>query len=1023
MTKKNLLKCLTLSAMLAVGISATTSCSILPQGDAGVDGKTPYIGENGNWWLGETDTGVSAQGTNGEQGEKGDKGDTGEQGPKGEKGDTGDTGAKGDKGYKGDAGEDGVDGDTPYIGENGNWWIGTGDDAYDTGIASKEDSYINVINLFDVYDNANMSKVTVTLDKIQVKPGETFTVTFTNPLDTDHEMLTAININDVWYSLSNEGQQKPWEMKFSFTATQEFLQRGNGSIQLKAARFTSSEDYCVSLLVEAFNEHYKNDTFVALINEDIDFDVKSVSELSFQEVNNSKYGNHSYNKENGYSDFYDTTLRNMAASTILDFVTVTLKSTTVSATEKVAKTDDLIDTMLHDCDVRYGTIPSNKIDLSISLLEEAKLTAYNQVKSDLYSNEVSEYNAKNAYPYYNTEVEYYNYDWCETEYAPLRSNYQTEQDVEYLLNNAKEIIDSKEQLDTICWTIYKKDGKDADRTESSFYVSERLRNELYLSINTLYQKVTSKDPDFQKDLIPGNGYVTGRYKIDQVAGYDPLIDERIDEDGAEKQTTEYNLSIKTMQNKYLNSEDAPKLPYDIATSLLKEYATTTFTSSNEVKAIVEEQEDASVEGSLAGSIDAIREYVADKVLDEYIAEIDTAYLGDEDGVKTLSEQAAVVTKASVTSRVKDWLDKVDSNGNYVNRTSFICDYFTTFGKEVLEADDIDEDDYESIAYVWYSQTYTGQKYAGLVGCIEDSLTDKNQYNWITDSFVQYRLDKAKEEDLAMVTARINEIYANDPVYAQFEELECLDKVGLFDEEGNIVANISMDNFLWKYDSLAKDYIRNDNSIKAVISEFNLILAHCTDISVITMNEVKAYGCEFAYYYVDRAHANACNTYFREFENSDLLSNMGEYVVVGDVKEFKTYFGKSGVTKRYDNESTTYTTWSSASYVYDYFMGRRDLANTITGINQILKNILGGIKDAFDAIEKDLAGLVAVGNDQQRELEGLCRYVVEFNDKIQTEEGYKEFLERLANLKENLTDGSTLPEATEEQGTPLPVTPD
>ena len=27
------------------------------------DGETPYIGENGNWWIGETDTGVSAGGT------------------------------------------------------------------------------------------------------------------------------------------------------------------------------------------------------------------------------------------------------------------------------------------------------------------------------------------------------------------------------------------------------------------------------------------------------------------------------------------------------------------------------------------------------------------------------------------------------------------------------------------------------------------------------------------------------------------------------------------------------------------------------------------------------------------------------------------------------------------------------------------------------------------------------------------------------------------------------------------------
>ena len=73
-------------------------------GEDGVDGKdgnTPFIGENGNWWIGTTDTGVKAAGVDGE---KGDKGDTGE---KGDKGDKGDKGEKGDKGDKGDAGQNG----------------------------------------------------------------------------------------------------------------------------------------------------------------------------------------------------------------------------------------------------------------------------------------------------------------------------------------------------------------------------------------------------------------------------------------------------------------------------------------------------------------------------------------------------------------------------------------------------------------------------------------------------------------------------------------------------------------------------------------------------------------------------------------------------------------------------------------------------------------------------------------------------------------------------------------------------
>ena len=54
----------------------------------GADGLTPTIGDNGNWYLGETDTGKPS---------RGDKGDTG---AKGEKGDTGATGAGGKSAYQ-----------------------------------------------------------------------------------------------------------------------------------------------------------------------------------------------------------------------------------------------------------------------------------------------------------------------------------------------------------------------------------------------------------------------------------------------------------------------------------------------------------------------------------------------------------------------------------------------------------------------------------------------------------------------------------------------------------------------------------------------------------------------------------------------------------------------------------------------------------------------------------------------------------------------------------------------------------
>lgn len=41
---------------------------------AGADGVTPTIGENGNWYLGETDTGKPSRGDKGEQGSQGERG-------------------------------------------------------------------------------------------------------------------------------------------------------------------------------------------------------------------------------------------------------------------------------------------------------------------------------------------------------------------------------------------------------------------------------------------------------------------------------------------------------------------------------------------------------------------------------------------------------------------------------------------------------------------------------------------------------------------------------------------------------------------------------------------------------------------------------------------------------------------------------------------------------------------------------------------------------------------------------------
>ena len=60
---------------VSLGVKATGEAG--KDGEDGKNGLTPHIGENGNWWVGDTDTGVSAKG------DKGDKGDTGAKGADG----------------------------------------------------------------------------------------------------------------------------------------------------------------------------------------------------------------------------------------------------------------------------------------------------------------------------------------------------------------------------------------------------------------------------------------------------------------------------------------------------------------------------------------------------------------------------------------------------------------------------------------------------------------------------------------------------------------------------------------------------------------------------------------------------------------------------------------------------------------------------------------------------------------------------------------------------------------------------
>ena len=128
-------------------------------GADGKDGNTPFIGENGNWWIGEIDTGVKAEGKDGSAGEKGD---TGEKGEKGEKGDKGD---KGDKGQNGSC---------------AGWFYGT---LWTKGDLYKENGAERPVGI-KVYKEAESGGfVSTYMDEIYLKKGHTYSVTISASME------------------------------------------------------------------------------------------------------------------------------------------------------------------------------------------------------------------------------------------------------------------------------------------------------------------------------------------------------------------------------------------------------------------------------------------------------------------------------------------------------------------------------------------------------------------------------------------------------------------------------------------------------------------------------------------------------------------------------------------------------------------------------------------------------------------------------------------------------------------------
>lgn len=118
------------------------------RGENGKEGLSPHIGDNGNWWIGTTDTGKPSRGDNGQDGQNGVSPHIGDNGSWWIG--TTDTGvpAKGEDGEDGTNGTDGQNGVCPHIGDNGNWWIGT----TDTGVPARGENGLSGVDGKSAYE-------------------------------------------------------------------------------------------------------------------------------------------------------------------------------------------------------------------------------------------------------------------------------------------------------------------------------------------------------------------------------------------------------------------------------------------------------------------------------------------------------------------------------------------------------------------------------------------------------------------------------------------------------------------------------------------------------------------------------------------------------------------------------------------------------------------------------------------------------------------------------------------------------
>jgi hypothetical protein len=169
--------------------------NISPRAEAGgSNGISPHIGENGNWFVGEVDTGVKAQGADGNAGVTPHIDEATGNWFIGEV----DTGVKA-KGTDGKDGTDGDDGITPHIGANGNWFIGD----TDTGTAAQAGSDTSIIPVTLISSDWSTDNASQNISVSGILEDETKQIITIVPFDSSMELYETCEIECTAFGVDN----------------------------------------------------------------------------------------------------------------------------------------------------------------------------------------------------------------------------------------------------------------------------------------------------------------------------------------------------------------------------------------------------------------------------------------------------------------------------------------------------------------------------------------------------------------------------------------------------------------------------------------------------------------------------------------------------------------------------------------------------------------------------------------------------------------------------------------------------